>query len=194
MKRTLDLLLTLPALLLLCPVLLACALAVRLSSPGPVFFRQQRLGLHGQLFWLWKFRSMRANAEVLRNPDGSAANPDHDPRITSVGHFLRRSSLDELPQLFNVLTGDMSLVGPRPDLADQIIYYSEFEKQKLLVRPGLTGLAQISGRNSISWEQRKALDVEYVRTRTLWLDIRLLFLTIPYVLLGQGIHTERRTA
>ncbi len=192
LKRILDLTVAVPALVVLSPVLAACALAVRLSSSGPVFFRQARLGLGGAAFHLLKFRSMRHNCPPLRNPDGSAFTGEDDPRVTRVGRFLRKTSLDELPQLINVLRGDMSLVGPRPDLVDQIRYYSEAEKRKLEVKPGITGLAQISGRNSITWERRKALDVEYVRRRSFRFDLVILARTIPYVVLRKDIHDDGR--
>jgi undecaprenyl phosphate N,N'-diacetylbacillosamine 1-phosphate transferase len=149
-KRAIDLLVSACAIPLLCPVFFACALAVALSSPGPILFRQRRLGRSARPFTLWKFRSMHQNAPDLRNPDGSAQTFQHDARVTPVGRFLRRTSLDELPQLFHVLMGDMSLVGPRPDLMDQLFHYSERERRKLQVKPGITGLAQISGRNNIS--------------------------------------------
>ncbi|MGD0497266.1 MAG: sugar transferase [Bryobacteraceae bacterium] len=187
MTRIRDLLIVSVLLLALSPVLLACAVAVRRSGPGPVLFRQLRLGLHGRPFTLLKLRSMMNNPPDLRNPDGSAYTGDDDPRVTPVGRFLRKTSLDELPQLFNVLRGDMSLVGPRPDQVDQLRFYTEEEKRKLNVRPGITGLAQISGRNDIPWAQRKAYDLEYVRRRSLWLDWKILARTIPYILLRKGI-------
>jgi lipopolysaccharide/colanic/teichoic acid biosynthesis glycosyltransferase len=188
MKRLVDLLGAATALIALSPVMVVVALAVRLSSPGRVIFRQRRLGLSGEPFDLYKFRSMLVDAPDFRNPDGSTYSGEDDPRVTTVGRFIRTTSLDELPQLFNVLKGDMSLVGPRPDQVDQIHYYDEVEKRKLLVRPGITGLAQISGRNDIPWSMRKALDVRYVEQRSIALDIEILFKTIPYVLLRKGIH------
>ncbi len=188
--RPRDLLIAAVLLLSLSPLFLVCALAVRRSSPGPIFFRQRRLGLHGRPFCLLKFRSMQHNAPEMRNSDGSAYTGDEDPRVTRAGRFLRKTSLDELPQLFNVLRGDMSLVGPRPDQIDQIRFYSEAEKRKLLVKPGITGLAQISGRNNIPWERRKALDLEYVDRQSFWLDLSILAKTIPYVLLRKDIHTD----
>jgi lipopolysaccharide/colanic/teichoic acid biosynthesis glycosyltransferase len=128
------------------------------------------------------------------NPDGSAYTGDDDPRVTRVGRLLRGASLDELPQLFNVLRGDMSLVGPRPDQAGQLRFYSKTEKRKLLVKPGITGLAQISGRNNIPWQRRKALDVEYVDRQSFWLDLSILLKTIPYVLLRKEVNSDGRSA
>ncbi len=190
MSRVRDLLIALIFLVAFSPILLACALAVRRSSPGPILFRQRRLGIQGRPFHLLKFRSMIHNAPDLRNPDGSAYTGSDDPRVTRVGRFLRKTSLDELPQLFNVLRAEMSLVGPRPDQLDQIRFYTETEKRKLLVKPGITGLAQICGRNNITWEQRKALDVEYVDRRSFWLDLAILARTIPYVILRKDINTD----
>lgn len=186
-KRTIDLLIAAAVLLLASPLLLLCAIAVQCSSPGPVLFAQQRLGLKGKPFWFLKFRTMYLNAPDLRNPDGSAYCGEDDPRTTRVGRFLRKTSVDELPQLINVLRGDMSLVGPRPDQVDQLRYYTELERRKLFVKPGITGLAQISGRNGMPWELRKSLDVKYVETQSLWLDLVILCKTIPCVLMGKGV-------
>jgi undecaprenyl phosphate N,N'-diacetylbacillosamine 1-phosphate transferase len=191
-KRLLDVALGTAALIALAPFLIACALAVWLSSPGPILFRQPRLGTHGRPFMLLKFRSMIHNAPDLRNADGSTFAGDDDHRVTRVGRLLRKTSLDELPQLFNILLGEMSLVGPRPDQVDQLCFYTEIEKRKLLVKPGITGLAQISGRNNIPWERRKALDVEYVDRQSFWLDLSILAKTIPYVLLRKDINNDDR--
>lgn len=190
MKRVLDFVISSCALLLLVPLFIVCALAVRVCSSGPILFKQSRLGRHGRPFNIFKFRTMAYNAPDLRNADGSAYTGQEDPRVTRVGRFLRKTSLDELPQLLNVLRGEMSLVGPRPDQVDQLRYYTEEEKRKLLVKPGITGLAQISGRNNISWEHRKALDVEYVERQSFWLDLCILAKTIPYVILGKDINTD----
>lgn len=190
MARVRDLLIGSAMLVVLSPLMLMCALAVRWSSPGPILFRQRRLGLHGRAFHLLKFRSMIHNAPELRNPDGSAYTGEDDPRVTRIGRFFRRTSLDELPQIFNVLGGEMSLVGPRPDQVDQIRFYTGTEKRKLNVSPGITGLAQISGRNNISWDRRKALDVEYVDRQSFWLDLMILAKTIPYVLLRRDVNTD----
>lgn len=192
MKRLLDFAGSLVLLLLSAPVMGACALAVRLSSPGPIFFSQRRLGLHGEPFLLYKFRTMTHGAPDVRSADGSAVCTPDDPRVTVVGRFLRQTSLDELPQLGNILTGDMSLVGPRPDQIDQLCYYTPEEVRKLDVKPGLTGLAQICGRNSISWQARKRLDVVYVETQSFFLDCKILFFTIPYVLRRKDVDAAIR--
>jgi lipopolysaccharide/colanic/teichoic acid biosynthesis glycosyltransferase len=189
-KRTCDILLSTLALVILSPLFVFLAVAVRLSSPGPVLFRQQRLGRNGIPFAICKFRTMIANAPDLRNPDGSAYSGSADFRVTALGRWLRAMSLDELPQLWNVLIGDMSLIGPRPDQVDQARFYSAEERVKLRVRPGITGLAQISGRNAISWQQRKRLDSEYVRNWSLYLDLIILCRTIPYVLSRTDVHEK----
>jgi lipopolysaccharide/colanic/teichoic acid biosynthesis glycosyltransferase len=188
-KRLLDIAVSAVGLIVLTPVLAVCALMVRRGSPGQILYSQPRLGLHGRPFRLWKFRTMHAGAPDVRNADGSAFSGNHDPRVTPAGRFLRATSLDELPQLWNVLRGDMSLVGPRPDQVDQRRFYTASENRKLDVKPGLTGLAQISGRNQIPWEKRKALDVEYVERQSMWLDLRILGKTIPYVCLRKNIHS-----
>jgi undecaprenyl phosphate N,N'-diacetylbacillosamine 1-phosphate transferase len=189
-KRAFDLILGLPVFVLSLPLMAACALAVRVSSPGPVLFRHHRLGRGGRVFVLYKFRSMYWGAPDLRNSDGSAFAGVADSRVTPAGSFLRRASLDELPQLFNVLRGDMSLVGPRPDLPDQMRFYTPEERGKLEVKPGLTGLAQIRGRNSIPWSERKRFDLEYVNRRSLWLDLQILVRTVPYVVLHRDVYTS----
>ncbi len=178
-KRAFDLLLlaviSLPAI----PLCLACALAIYLDDGPPVLFRQERVGLYGARFRVMKFRTM------FDGPDGNPLFPD-PARITRVGRFLRRTSMDELPQLWNVLVGDMSLVGPRPTLAYQVERYDQAQRLRLNCRPGLTGLAQVRGRNSISWGERIAHDCEYVHRQSPLLDLRLLLLTARAVLSGSG--------
>jgi lipopolysaccharide/colanic/teichoic acid biosynthesis glycosyltransferase len=190
-KRALDICLSGAALVILSPLLLAIGIAVRLTSPGPALFRQKRMGRGGLPFTLYKFRSMSSNAPDVRNADGSAFSAADDPRVTPLGHVLRNTSLDELPQLINVFKGDMSLIGPRPELPDQIRFYSEADKRRLFIRPGLTGLAQISGRNEVPWERRRQLDVEYVDRRSLPLDFSILVRTVSFVLKREGIHTSK---
>ena len=192
MKRAVDIVGATIALVLFGVPMIVVALLIKMLDPGPVFFRQARLGQHGKPFQIFKFRSMKINAPDIRNEDGSAFSGDDDPRVTKLGKFLRKTSLDELPQFINVLWGQMSLVGPRPDQVDQIQYYTEHEKQKLLVKPGITGLAQISGRNSISWEQRKELDVRYSLNHSILGDLAILVRTMPYVLLRRDVNTEMR--
>ena len=182
LKRGLDLTGSAIGLALFSPLLVLIAIALRLDSPGRIFFRQARLGRHGRPFMVYKFRTMMENAPDIRNADGSTFNSAGDPRVTRVGRFLRHTSLDELPQLINVMAGAMSLVGPRPDQEDQAVHYTAEERRKILVKPGITGLAQINGRNSISWDRRKQLDLEYVAKQSLRLDLRIICRTFPYVL------------
>lgn len=158
-----------------------CAIAIKRTSPGPVFFRQERAGLHGHVFRVVKFRTM------VDDPDGNPLFPDDD-RITSAGRWLRRLSLDELPQLVNVVVGDMSIVGPRPTLPYQVERYTPEQRRRLDVRPGLTGLAQIKGRNSILWAERIEHDLEYVDRQSLLYDLWLVLRTVPAVLGGSGIE------
>ena len=181
MKRLFDITAALVALLLLCLPLLALTLLVRRKLGRPAFFRQVRPGLQGQPFEMVKFRTMTD----ARGPDG-ALLPDAD-RLTPFGRFLRASSLDELPQLWNVLKGDMSLVGPRPLLMEYLPLYSPEQARRHAVRPGITGWAQVNGRNAISWDDKFKLDVWYVDHRSLWLDLRILWMTVRKVLVRDGI-------
>ncbi len=181
MKRFFDLVLSSLALLLLCFPLLFLIWQVRRKLGSPVFFRQPRPGLHGRPFQMLKFRTMTD----ARGSDGQLL-PDAD-RLTPFGRFLRASSLDELPGLWNVLKGDMSLVGPRPLLMEYLPLYSTEQARRHNVRPGITGWAQVNGRNALSWDDKFKLDVWYVDNRTLWLDIKILWLTVSKVVLREGI-------
>ena len=180
-KRILDLALTLPALLFLAPAMGLIALAVRLRLGAPVLFRQRRPGLHGEPFTLLKFRTMTGARDAAGN-----LLPDAE-RLTSLGRFLRATSLDELPELLNVLRGEMSLVGPRPLLMEYLPRYTPEQARRHDVRPGITGWAQVNGRNALSWEQKFALDVWYVDHVSLGLDLKILVLTPLRVLARQGI-------
>ncbi len=180
-KRIFDLLLTLPGLILLSPLLGLIALLIWVTDGRPIFFRQERPGLHGEIFRLAKFRTMRHAVNREGNP-----LPD-DQRISKLGRFLRASSLDELPELWNILRGEMSLVGPRPLLVAYLPRYSPEQMRRHAVLPGLTGWAQINGRNAISWEDKFRLDVWYVDHWSLWLDVKILFLTVWKVLRREGI-------
>lgn len=175
-KRCLDFLLSLCAIIILSPVLLVLCILVRTKLGSPVFFRQERPGRNEKIFTLCKFRTMTdardANGELL--PDSV--------RLTKFGKFLRATSLDELPELFNILKGDMSIIGPRPLLVSYLPYYSEREKLRHSVRPGLTGLAQVSGRNFIDWDRRMEKDVEYVENLTFAMDLKVLWMTVKTVL------------
>jgi exopolysaccharide biosynthesis polyprenyl glycosylphosphotransferase len=177
-KRALDLLVASVVLLLASPFLLLAALAIKLDDRGPVFYRQRRVGQDGAGFDLLKLRTMIVGAEG--QGAGWAVN-EGDPRITRAGRLLRRLSLDELPQLWNVLKGEMSIVGPRPTLAYQVERYTPRQRKRLAVKPGITGWAQVSGRARIPWDERIELDVWYVENRSLWLDLRILART-PFAL------------
>jgi lipopolysaccharide/colanic/teichoic acid biosynthesis glycosyltransferase len=194
-KRAFDILLTLLALVTLWPVIAAIAAAVRLTSPGPAFFVQTRVGRHGARFGMVKFRSMYADAEARRaallaesDREGLCFKMKDDPRVTPLGRFLRRSSLDELPQLFNVLWGDMSLVGPRPALPQEVAAYPEHALGRLAVLPGITGVWQVSGRAEVSFEQMVAMDLAYAKRPTVAGDIAILARTVGVVLTGRGAY------
>ena len=194
-KRATDLLLTVVGLVVISPVLAALALAVKLNDGGPVIFRQTRVGLDGSTFTMLKFRSMHVDAEAkladlrAQNPDiGHLFKMEDDPRITRVGKFLRKFSLDELPQLFNVVAGSMSLVGPRPPLQSEVDGYENDARRRLLVTPGLTGLWQVSGRSLLSWEETVRLDLRYVENWTLTLDLLILWKTFFAVVARRGAY------
>jgi len=188
MKRLLDIFGALAALLLLCPILVVLALMVKLKLGGPVTFKQARSGINGDAFNIIKFRTMTDKRDVA-----GGLLPD-EQRLVPFGRFLRSTSLDELPELFNVLKGDMSLVGPRPLLMDYLSLYSDRQARRHEVRPGITGWAQINGRNALSWEEKFELDVWYVENQSLWLDIKILFKTVLQVLKRDGIsHGEEAT-
>tara|TARA_R110000822_G_scaffold297182_3_gene419745 strand:+ start:929 stop:1528 length:600 start_codon:yes stop_codon:yes gene_type:complete len=188
MKRAMDLVGALAALVLLSPIVVVLCILVLSKLGSPVFFRQVRPGIEGRPFKMVKFRTMTDE----RGPDG-ALLPD-DQRLTALGAWLRSTSLDELPELFNVLKGDMSLVGPRPLLMDYLSLYNDRQARRHEVRPGITGWAQINGRNALSWEEKFELDVWYVDNRSLWLDIKILFKTVMQVLKRDGIsHGEEAT-
>ena len=184
MKRVIDLLLACVALVLLLPVMLLICLLVRVFLGAPVIFSQVRPGLNGKPFRMVKFRTMLDAVDAQGNP-----LPDAQ-RMTRLGSFLRSSSLDELPELWNVLKGDMSLVGPRPLLMEYLPLYSAEQARRHEVRPGVTGWAQVNGRNALSWDEKFRLDVWYVDNRSLWLDIRILFMTIKKVLVRDGISAQ----
>jgi undecaprenyl phosphate N,N'-diacetylbacillosamine 1-phosphate transferase len=182
-KRLIDFLGSLIGGIIISPILIIAAVAIKSTSKGPVFFRQQRLGKDGRVFKILKFRTMVVNAEHIGQ--GLRVNDEDDPRITKVGKFLRATSLDELPQLWNVLLGHMSLVGPRPPAVyhpyNGYEAYPEFARQRFAMRPGITGLAQVTVRNSVGWEERIVIDVEYVRKFNILLDFKILFMTLKTI-------------
>ena len=185
-KRAMDIIGSLAGLILLSPLLLIIAIAIKIEDPkGSIFFAQQRCGKDNKLFPMYKFRSMVSNAEELleelmehNEMDGPVFKIKDDPRITKVGKFIRKTSVDELPQLFNILMGDMSIVGPRPAIPHEVAEYDDYHKQRLLVKPGLTCIWQVSGRNSIGFDEWMEMDLEYITTRNLWIDIKLIFKTV----------------
>jgi len=185
LRRAIDLAIAVPLSVLTAPVVALLALAVRLESRGPAIYRQERVGLDGRPFEIYKLRTMVAGAELIG--DGLAVSAG-DPRITRVGALLRRWSLDELPNLWNVVRGDMSLVGPRPTLPGQVRQYTERQRGRLKVKPGITGWAQVNGRASLPWAQRIELDLWYVEHRSLALDLRILARTLGLVARGGGIY------
>jgi lipopolysaccharide/colanic/teichoic acid biosynthesis glycosyltransferase len=184
-RRAVDIAVSALALALGAPALALAALAIRLESPGPVIYRQPRSGLHGHEFEVLKLRTMVHGAERL---GAGLAIDEGDPRITRVGALLRRTSLDELPNLLNVLRGEMSLIGPRPTLPVQVAQYTERQRGRLAIKPGITGWAQVNGRASLPWAQRIELDLYYIEHRSLALDLKILWRTLGIVLGGAGVY------
>jgi exopolysaccharide biosynthesis polyprenyl glycosylphosphotransferase len=195
-KRMTDFVLALIGLIVLSPVFLFVALLIKWDDPkGTVFFGQERVGKDGELFKMYKFRSMYVDAEErlanlleYNEVSGAMFKMKEDPRVTKIGACIRKCSIDELPQLFNVLRGDMSLVGPRPALIREVEVYTNFDRQRLLVTPGISGLWQVSGRSRLTFAQMVALDLEYVTTRSYWMDIKILFKTVKVVCKGDGAY------
>ena len=200
-KRILDLVITVPLLVLISPVLAVIALAIKLTSPGPVLFRQERTGLGDKPFMMLKFRSMVVGAPSddsalrqafheelagVRKAEGESFKLHDDPRVTRVGKLIRATSIDELPQLFNVVRGEMTLVGPRPALVWETEAFPPEFRRRTTVPPGCTGLWQVSGRSKLSTPEMLALDVEYVDRRSLWFDLQILFKTVPVLIRGDG--------
>jgi len=186
-KRIIDIFVALPAVVILLPVLAVIFTAIKLTSKGPAIFKQERAGKSSQPFIFYKFRTMKLDAD----PFGPSPKSSDDPRLTRIGRFLREYSLDELPQLFNVLKGDMSIVGPRPLYVSQAAEWNQRQKKRLLVKPGLTGLAQISGRGQLTREEKLELDVKYVETANLWLDIKIILTTIVRVFWRKATYEKR---
>ena len=194
-KRLLDVVLASAGMLVAVPVLAVAAVAIQLDSPGPVFHRAVRVGKDGRRFTFLKLRSMRADAEELRGlllhrniTKGPTFKLHDDPRVTRVGRLLRKTSLDELPQLIHVVTGEMSLVGPRPPFPEEVEHYEPWMRRRLDTRPGLTCLWQIRGRSDLPFDEWMRLDVEYVERCSLALDLKILLLTVPAVLSGRGAY------
>jgi lipopolysaccharide/colanic/teichoic acid biosynthesis glycosyltransferase len=193
-KRAIDIAIAAAGLVVLAPFMAAISILIRLTSPGPVIFRQVRCGLNGRRFLFYKFRSMCRNAEDLRpalehlNTRETVFKIPHDPRLTSIGRYLRKFSIDEWPQLWNVLRGDMSLVGPRPAVPGEVDRYQRWQRRRLRMRPGLTCLWAISGRDNVDFETWMKLDMQYIDNWSLALDWKILLRTIPRVLIGHGAN------
>ena len=184
-KRIMDVVLAIFSLIIVAPLLLVSAMAIKVGSRGPVLFRLRVAGLRGAGFDQWKLRTM---VEGARENGDRFETSSSDPRITRVGHFLRRWSIDELPQLWNVLRGEMSIVGPRPAFFEIASKYSAEQARRLAMRPGLTGLAQVQGRNSLTWPERVELDIFYVEHYSLWLDCEIMARTIPVLFRSEGVY------
>ncbi len=194
-KRAFDVVLCGLALLFFAPIMLVVALAIRLTSKGPVIFKQIRVGRGGRYFWCYKFRSMCVDAEEkkklllhLNEASGPVFKIKRDPRITRIGSFIRKTSLDELPQLINILKGDMSIVGPRPPIPSEVADYTDYERGRLAVQPGLTCLWQINGRSNVSFERWMELDLQYIETMSFRNDVKIVLQTVPAVLKGSGSY------
>jgi undecaprenyl phosphate N,N'-diacetylbacillosamine 1-phosphate transferase len=187
LRRISDLILVIPAVLILLPVFIIIWVLIRIGSKGRAVFRQERVGKDGKPFVFYKFRTMREDVD----PFGPSPKSGDDPRLTRVGRFLREYSLDELPQLFNVLKGDMSIVGPRPLYMEQVKEWDDRQKKRLLVKPGITGLAQISGRGELTREEKLELDVQYVENVSLRLDLKIILITIVQVFRRKSIYEKR---
>jgi exopolysaccharide biosynthesis polyprenyl glycosylphosphotransferase len=190
-----DIALSTIGLILCIPLFVAVAIAIKRDSPGPVIFKQQRVGKDGKKFTMYKFRTMVVNAEEILDElldenevDGPVFKIKEDPRVTKSGKWLRKTSIDELPQLWNVLKGDMSLVGPRPPLEREVVQYDDYQRQRLSVKPGITCYWQVSGRSNISFDEWVELDIKYIHEQSLWTDIKLLFKTIGAVLRKDGAY------
>jgi len=195
-KRLIDLFGSMIGAIIISPILIIIALLIKLTSKGPVFFKQERLGKDGKSFKILKFRTMVVNAEKIG--DGLSVKSQNDNRITRIGRLLRATSLDELPQLFNVILGQMSLVGPRPPVTyfpyDGYNDYPEWAKKRFTMRPGVTGLTQVTVRNSVSWDERIKVDNEYIDSFNVWFDIKLLFKTIGRIFKSQNIYMDKSKA
>lgn len=194
-KRIMDIVLAIPTLIILAPLILLVSILIKIDSPGPVLFKQVRVGKWGQPFTCVKFRSMYVDAEDRKDDlvsaneaDGPVFKMKNDPRVTPVGRVIRKLSIDEIPQLINVIKGEMSLVGPRPPLPSEMIKYEYHQLRRLDVTPGITGLQQVSGRSDLSFEEWIALDIEYVERRSLWFDFVILLRTIPAVISTKGAY------
>lgn len=189
-KRIFDILISFIGLVIFVLLYLVLGLIIYFTDRGPIFYNANRIGLNGKLFKMYKFRSMYVNAPDIRNEDGSTYNADDDPRVTPIGRFMRKTSLDEFPQFLNVFLGDMSIIGPRPDPPDDIYIYTEEQKQKLNVKPGITGYNQAYYRNSVLQDEKFANDVYYAKHISFVLDCKIFFKTILVVLKHDNVYND----
>lgn len=189
-KRGIDFIIALLILPFLLILIIIVTLFIKWDDRGPVFYMADRIGYHGKIFKMFKFRSMKINAPDLRYADGSTYNSANDPRVTKVGNFLRRTSLDEVPQFLNVLLGDMAFIGPRPDSAFYLNQYTEEERAILNVRPGITGYNQAINRNSVGTKEKLKNDIIYVQKMSLWFDVQIIFMTVKCVLFSKKIYRD----
>jgi undecaprenyl phosphate N,N'-diacetylbacillosamine 1-phosphate transferase len=187
-KYALDRIFGILLFIFILPLLIVFAALIKKEDGGPVFFKQKRPGLMGKPFMIWKFRSMVQDADRFLDEKGS---PTVENRVTKIGKILRFISLDEIPQLINIVRGDMSFIGPRPALYESVEKYTEKQKERFLMKPGITGLAQVNGRNLLKWSKRIEYDLEYIENYSLWLDVKILLKTVKVVLLREGIVLDR---
>jgi Sugar transferases involved in lipopolysaccharide synthesis len=192
-KRIFDLVLAIIALPFWLIILIIVGPIIYIQDKGSIFYNAPRLGKDGKIFKMYKFRSMKINAPDLRNEDGSTFNSEDDPRLTKIGKFVRKTSLDETPQLLNIIKGDMSIIGPRPDLPEHKLLYNGNESRKLEIRPGVTGYNQAYYRNTIPWKERIKNDIYYIDHLTVWLDIKVFFKTVVSVLKRDDVYIEKKS-
>lgn len=190
-KRILDIIFSLLLMLFIVPIILVFGILIKIEDGGPIFYLGERLGKNKKVFKMYKLRSMKVNAPDIRNSDGSTYNAVNDPRLTKIGKFIRKTSIDELPQIINILKGDMSFIGPRPDLPEHLQCYENDEVRKLEVLPGVSGYNQAYHRNAVIWKERLKNDVYYVDHISFMLDIKILFRTIFIVILRRGVYNGR---
>ncbi|EGS5728528.1 sugar transferase [Clostridium perfringens] len=193
-KRLVDILLSIPGLILLGILIIPISILIYLEDKGPIFYNGARLGKNGDIFYMYKFRSMKVNAPDIRQADGSTFNSEDDPRLTKVGKFLRKTSLDEAPQVLNVFKGDMSVIGPRPDLPEHKAIYVGNESRKLEIKPGISGYSQAYFRNSIPWKEKIQNDIYYIDNMSFTLDVKIFIKTAFGVLKSEGIFIEQKNS